>query len=108
MTESRQTFDTILAKFTEMYSEVSTGKMMRSEAITFRGKVFCFFHEGEMAFKLGKDTDTDRPELNGWRWLSPFKNKPPMKAWYFVPYTSLHAWEQLTEESFQKICQEIS
>ncbi|MCB0838410.1 MAG: hypothetical protein KDE26_31520 [Bacteroidetes bacterium] len=92
-------FQEIVEAFTENYPSVKEGKMMSSAGLKVNGKVFCFFHEGEMCFKLGKNADTDRPELAGFRHLDPFKNKPPLTAWYYIPFTQKRIWEMLAEEA---------
>jgi hypothetical protein len=92
-------FHEVTARLVAGTAGVEPGRMMSSPALTFRGRVFCFLHGEEMVFKLGKDANTQRPELDGWRWLNPFTNKGPMKAWYVVPLQTLEQWEQLAREA---------
>lgn len=99
----QQAFEQIREKMCLMYDGVTEGKMMSSQAIKRGGKVFAFFHHEQMGFKLGKDADPERPELVGATYLSPFKHKPPMKAWFVVPFTSVEVWEQLAEEAMEKV-----
>jgi hypothetical protein len=74
---------------------VELGRMMSSPGVTYRGKVFCFFYDSAMVFKLGKDAETSSPDLHGWQWLNPFKNKAPLKAWYVVPLQDTAQWDRL-------------
>ena len=96
-----QAFTEITKTLSEQYEHVTPGKMMSSEGIKVNGKVFCFFHDEEMCFKLGKDVDLSRPELAGAHFLSPFKNKPPMKAWLYIPFVEKRIWELLAEEAMR-------
>ncbi len=100
MTKEARYFDEIRAELCGQ-AGVEPGKMMTSDGLTVRGKVFCFFwgQRNAMVFKLGKEADTDRAELAGWEWLNPFKNKGPMKAWYEVPFTRKRYWKTLAEEA---------
>ncbi len=85
------------------HDDVEHGTMMRSPALTRGGKVFCFFWEDRdrMVFKLGKDANTDRPELAGWEWLNPFKRKGPVKGWYAVPFARQRAWLTLAGDALE-------
>jgi len=106
MLKPEDTFEEIRTRFLENYSEVEAGKMMRAPALKVKGKVFCFFHEEKMGFKLGKEADISRPELQNAEYLSPFKNKPPMKNWFLLPFVSLEEWENLAEEALERVSNE--
>lgn len=99
-------FEEISKRFLENFPEVEAGKMMRAPALKVKGKVFCFFHEEKMGFKLGKETDISREELAEAEYLSPFKNKPPMKNWFILPFVSLEQWENLAEEALERVSNE--
>jgi hypothetical protein len=91
-------FNAIVEEFTPRQG-VEPGRMMSSPALTVGGKVFCFFNGEQMVFKLGKEADRSRPELDGASYLSPFKTKPPMTAWLCVPFQSRDQWSRLAEEA---------
>jgi hypothetical protein len=91
-------FNAIVEEFTDRRG-IEAGRMMSSPALTTGGKVFCFFNGDQMVFKLGKDADRSRPELEGASYLSPFKTKPPMTAWLCVPFQSREQWSSLAEEA---------
>ena len=99
MTQAAQTFQQIFETFPEKYDGVIQGNMMRSDALKINGKVFCFFYEDNMCFKLGKNADPERLELVDAWLLNPFKNKPPMKGWFVVPFSDAEIWMRLAEES---------
>ena len=80
---------------------VSLGKMMHSPAIKVQGKVFAFFHKGAMIFKLDQQTDLFMAKFPGSGYLSPFKNKPPMKGWLNVPAEFSDNWENLAFEAMK-------
>ena len=101
MSREESCYDEIVDAFVAAHADVEPGKMMSSEALTVNGKVFCFYaaRRDQMVFKLGKSADTERPELAGWQWLNPFKNKGPMKAWYQVPLADDGNWRVLANEA---------
>ena len=52
--EPKQYFEIIRSQFCSNYKDVTVGKMMSSEAIHYKGKVFAFFSTRQkMVFKLG-------------------------------------------------------
>ncbi len=102
MTEAAQLFDAIVEEFTRK-EDVLPGKMMSASALKAKGKVFAFFHNDEMTFKLGKDFDPEAYGLQHWSYLSPFKNKPPMKAWYTIPFVHHQSWDTLTRLALDKL-----
>jgi hypothetical protein len=102
MTEAQAMFEFLLDKFSKL-DGVAPGKMMTAPAIKSKGKVFAFFYEEEMTFKLGKDFEPDAFGLENWSYLSPFKNKPPMTAWFAVPFSQKEVWEELTQMALSKI-----
>ena len=54
---------------------VAIGKMMSSQAVKCKGKVFVFFHQEKMTFKLGKDFDPEAYGLVDWEYPSFFSYK---------------------------------
>ena len=94
-----EAFDEVAHHLAATEDGVELGKMMSSPGVTYRGRVFCFFYDSAMVFKLGKDADTSSSDLQGWQWLNPFKNKGPMKAWYIVPLQDAAQWERLAREA---------
>lgn len=98
MTEAALYFEYLVDQYTKQ-AGVARGKMMSSPALKAKGKVFAFFHNERMTFKLGKDFDPDVYGLVDWKYLSPFKNKPPMKGWISVPFTQKKEWSKLTNQA---------
>lgn len=84
-------------------ADITPGKMMSHEGIKYKGKVFASFGDGIMTFKLGKSFDPEAHHLSDWNYLSPFKNKPPMKAWFQVAATQMDRWGQLAELALEEI-----
>lgn len=100
-------FEELRLKMTQTYDHVGPGKMMSAEAIQYKKKVFAFFHEGEMTFKLGKDFDLNPFGIHEFGHLSPFKNKPPMKAWYIISPQYIDQWSVLVEKALLQIQKEV-
>ena len=87
MEEAQQKFESLFDQYIDNYPEIEYGKMMSAPALRKGGKVFAFFHDGCMTFKLGKNRDLSTEfGVDHFRFLSPFKNKPPMTAWYQIGY----------------------
>ena len=102
-----QYFDKIRAHFCSGYHSVQPGKMMSSEAITFKGKVFAFFsRQQHMVFKLGKDFDASAADIEI-RTFSPFKNRAPMRGWFEVPYIAKEHWEPLALQALNTLKNEL-
>ena len=102
MSEAENLFEHLVIKF-EKKNGVAKGKMMSSPALKCKGKVFAFYHNEEMGFKLGKEFEPKEHGLKDWSYLSPFKNKPPMKAWFMIPYSEKAHWESLTSLALDKM-----
>lgn len=102
MTEAEAYYEFIRDKLCQE-DGVAIGKMMSSPAIKCKGKVFTFFHQDQMTFKLGKDFEPEEEGIQGCTYLSPFKNKPPMRAWINVPYEEKDQWENLARRALDKI-----
>lgn len=102
MTEAQAFYEYIRDKLCKN-DGVAMGKMMSSPAVKYKGKVFTFFHNEQMTFKLGKDFEPEEQGLQGCSYLSPFKNKPPMRAWIIVPWSEKDQWENLAQLALEKI-----
>lgn len=103
MEESEILFKTIIDKLVEKHAEVSQGKMMSSPGIKYGNKVFAFYYNDQMVFRLGKDFDPNAEGISKFSYLSPFKNKPPMKGWIEVPFTDHQKWQDLAELALKKM-----
>lgn len=88
-------------------SQVKAGKMMSSPGITYKSKVFAFFYKDKMVFKLGKEFEPKDHKISKYSYLSPFKNKAPMKAWFEIPFSEKKHWPTLTELALEYIKKEI-
>jgi hypothetical protein len=82
---------------------VTLGKMMSSPGIQYRGKVFAFYHDTKMIFKLGRDFRPESFGIQQYSLLAPFKTKPPMIDWFVFPPTEKHRWEELARLALQRI-----
>ncbi len=96
-------FEEIYDHMIDNYKEVSSGKMMSSPALCFRKKVFAFFHQDKMTFKLGRDFIPEDMGINKWAPLSPFKNKAPMYDWFTISYENHTQWKNLCEMAMKKM-----
>lgn len=85
--------------------EVTEGFMMREPALKARNSVFCFYWADRetMGFKLGKGFDIEGEGVTEYEHLNPFKNKPPMYAWYMVPANQSDFWPVLAGIALQKM-----
>jgi hypothetical protein len=98
--DGRRVFEGIVGRMTAEHQGVEPGRMMSRAAVAYRGKVFAFYGgEGDMGFRLGKAFDADAAGLVGWRYLSPFKTKPPIKGWIWVKPAQSERWSELAEQA---------
>lgn len=88
-------------------SNVALGKMMSAPGIRYKNKNYAFFHNGQMCFKLGKGFAIEQYDITEWSFLSPFKTKPPLKAWYFISDQDAHVWEEFASLAYAFIKQEV-
>ena len=101
-------FEKIAAKVTEEHRDVAPGKMMSSPSIRYKNKVFAFYHQKEMVFRLGKAFKPKNFKIKKFSLLSPFKNKPPMAGWFQIPFTENRKWENLARRALKVMAKEIS
>ncbi len=102
-----QFFNEIREQFCLLDPGIAPGKMMRSEAITYEGKVFAFFsRQQKMVFKLGKDFDPDQVGIEI-AVFNPFKKRGPLNGWFEVPFTEKEQWQPLAEKAFTFLKNEL-
>ena len=102
MKDAIQVFEEIKSELTKL-PEVTTGKMMSSVGIQFKGKNFAFFKDDKMVFKLGRDFDPASEGIHKYELLSPFKSKLPLKDWFVIDSTSSDKWYLLAKIACQKM-----
>jgi hypothetical protein len=106
MSETETIFRVIADELIAAHDAVTLGRMMSSPAITRNNKVFAFYHADAMVFKLGEDFEPKSAGISSYELLSPFKNKPPMRAWFRIPDQS--KWTMLAEEALNRMVTEQS
>ena len=107
ITEEEKLYNSIADKFAAKHKHVARGPMMSAPGIRYKNKNFAFFHKNEMTFKLGKSFNAKANGIKIVRHLSPFKTKPPLKAWYIIAVEQKGMWEELTHLAFEYIQQEV-
>jgi hypothetical protein len=100
-------FRNIAGKLASENQSIYTGKMMSSPGIKYKNKVFAFYHNKEMIFKLGKQFDPKLLGIEHFQLLSPFKNKPPMAGWFQIPFEYSDKWEELARQALALVSKEI-
>ena len=82
---------------------VTEGKMMSSQAIHYKKKVFAFFSKKDkMVFKLGSPSAVEGIEVELME-FNPFKNKGPLKGWYEADFQYHESWGKLANIALEKI-----
>jgi hypothetical protein len=99
-------FQTIAQQLIDTHDAVTLGKMMSSPAITYKGKVFAFFHDEMMTFKLGESCEPESMGIEDHQLLAPFKTKPPMRAWFSIP--KQQHWQKLALRALERIKTEMT
>lgn len=97
MSVAEAQFMTIVQRVTNLNDDVHLGKMMSSPGLKVNDKVFSFFHDDSMCFRLGPHFEAQKFGVMNTRPLSPFKTKPPLKGWYFVDQDESQTWEMLAD-----------
>lgn len=100
-------FDSIAKNSIRNLQGCELGKMMSSPGLKYKNKVFAFFWDDHMGFKLGKEYDIAAHGSKKWSYLSPFKTKPPMKAWYVLPKEEAHLWDELTNVAYSLLKKQL-
>ena len=95
MTTAYTQFETIANQLITDHDSVTMGKMMSSPAVMYQEKVFAFFHNQMMTFKLGETFRPEDMDITDYHLLAPFKTRPPMRAWFSIPYAEHQHWETL-------------
>jgi len=107
-TEDHRTIWQMLAAHLVMSETgVEHGKMMSSDAVTLRGKVFAFHttkgrFEG-LGVRLGRDFDVESLKLASWQHLTPFKSRPPMLDWILVGPEEAGRWGDLAALALERM-----
>jgi len=99
MDQEEVLYRAIVGKMTQEFPEVNEGKMMSAPGIRFKTKVFAFYYEHSMTFRLGKGVDLKPMGITEWKHLSPFKNKPAMTGWYIIDDSYSEHWEKLAYQA---------
>lgn len=96
-------FEKIQADLIASEPEVSEGKMMSAPGLKYRKDTFLFYlpKTDEMGFRLGAEFSPGAYGLETAHLLSPFKTKPPLKAWHLVHSSESAAWEELAKKALQ-------
>jgi hypothetical protein len=91
---TKELYETIVFEYLRQ-SGVTEGRMMSSPALKWNDKVFAFYHDEKMCFKLGDSIALEERGLPVIL-LSPFKTKGPLKGWYWVSSEQSSCWSDLT------------
>ncbi len=97
--QAEAVFEALVNEMSAAHPDVAAGRMMSRSGLTYDAKVFAFFRPGEMVFRLGKGFRPDEFGLEDWRYLAPFKHRPPMKGWFCVPFSDPALWRKLADEA---------
>ncbi len=95
-------FDEIRDKLCSKDKHMRPGKMMSSEALTYKGKVFAFLSRKKMVFRFGKDFDPNGVDGEV-TVFNPYINRPPLNGWFEVPLTEKELWIPMTENALELI-----
>jgi hypothetical protein len=88
-------------------NSVNLGKMMSSPGIKYKNKVFAFYYNKQMVFRLGKEFDPKSFQIEKFSLLNPFKNKPPLAGWFQITFADQDKWEKLARRALLLIAKEM-
>ncbi len=92
-------FTRIVETMAARHPHVAPGRMMSSPGLRYKNKVFAFYHDGHMVFRLGRAFQPESMGLKNWTLLNPFKNKAPLADWFQVPFSEQEKWQALSEKA---------
>lgn len=101
MDKEEKQFLQIIDELSNFDSNIKPGKMMSAPGIKYKSKVFAFYYNQEMVFRLGKDFDPESEGISEFSYLNPFKNKPPMKGWLQIGFQYENKWLPLANKAYQ-------
>lgn len=107
MEKEESLFMAIGDKLAKKFDGVAFGRMMSSPGLQYKKKIFAFYYNQEMTFRLGKGFELKPFGIDKYSLLSPFKNKPPLAAWFNISYENREQWEKLAELALDKLKAEI-
>lgn len=105
--EPKDKFNSIAAKLSAENKYVSEGRMMSSPGIKYKNKVFAFYYNEEMAFRLGKEYDPREDSIEKFSLLNPFKTKPPLTGWFVIAADYHAKWEKLSKKALKKLKSDV-
>ncbi|MDN5203836.1 hypothetical protein QQ008_20765 [Fulvivirgaceae bacterium BMA10] len=103
MSKAKARFEQIGERMISQFENVQWGKMMSSPAIVYNKKVFAFYYDDGMTFRLGADFDLEGNGIHDYQLLNPFKNKGPLKGWFVIHDTQMDQWESLAKSAYELI-----
>jgi len=103
MENEEQVFNSIADLLSREIAGVTLGKMMSSPGIKYNNKVFAFFYDKKMVFKLGRDFKPESLGVTGYSHLSPFKTKPPLFDWFEISSNDIDKWQLLAKEALSRM-----
>lgn len=95
MTKPETLFMSLVTRYSSADPDVYLDKMMSSPGLKFKDKVFAFYANEKMGFRLGPQFNPEKFGLLSAQPLSPFKTKPPLKGWYIIDAYESHHWDTL-------------
>ena len=107
MDQEELQFNIIAEKLKSENNSISLGKMMSTPGIIYKNKVFAFYYNKEMVFRLGKGFDLSPFEIENFSFLNPFRNKPPMTGWFQITFADHEKWEELARVAMQNLAKEL-
>ena len=107
MDKEEELFLKITDEMSKIDPDIRPGKMMSAPSIKYKSKVFAFYYNREMVFRVGKDFEPESEGITDFGYLSPFKNKPPMKGWLQIGNKYDRKWLTLAKKAYQLMKKEI-
>jgi len=108
MSQEEKIFHEISENLSGKNELVHAGRMMSSPGITYKNKVFAFYYNREMVFRLGKGFQPESIGISEFNLLNPFKYKAPLAGWFVISGKFLNQWKELANRALKEIQRETS
>ncbi|MEM8899407.1 MAG: hypothetical protein AAGC85_14935 [Bacteroidota bacterium] len=103
----RKQFEKLRSDFCEQEEDVRLGKMMSSDALQYRGKVFAFFsRKKKLVVKLGTSFDPTSMGIP-LTLFNPFKKRGPLNGWFEVSFEYHDEWRSMMDLALAKVKAEM-
>ena len=104
----REQFEKLRTELCEQDEGIHPGKMMSSDALQYKGKVFAFFsRKKKLVVKLGTSFDPTSMRIP-LTLFNPFKKRGPLNGWFEVSFEYHDEWRSMVDLALAKVKEDMT